>query len=90
MDSAAPIVGARRILYLFEPVSLLDASAKTSSLTGVSAPPVRPNRCDVPQPLMRNQFLMARAYQTDAQAETVSPFVLVQNFFEELKARVSN
>ena len=45
MDSAAPMLGARRILYL---------------------------------------------YQTDAQAETESPFVLVQNFFEELKARVPN
>jgi len=29
-------------------------------------------------------------YQTDTQAETASPFVLDQNFFEELKARVPN
>ena len=37
------------------------------------------------------QFLMARAYQGDAQEEGApSPFILVQNFFEELKARVPN
>ena len=37
------------------------------------------------------RFLMARAYQGDAQGEDgSSPFILVQNFFEELKARVPN
>ena len=37
------------------------------------------------------QFLMARVYQGDAQERAaLSPFVLVQNFFEELKARVPN
>ena len=37
------------------------------------------------------RFLMARNYQGDAQGEVASSrFILVQNFFEELKARVPN
>ena len=34
------------------------------------------------------RFLMVRDYQGDAQEEAVSPFVLVNNFFEVLKERV--
>ncbi len=36
------------------------------------------------------RFLMARAYQGESQENTGPRFVLVNNFFEELKARVGN
>ncbi len=36
------------------------------------------------------RFLMARAYQDETQESPASPFVLVNNFFEELKQRVPN
>ena len=56
----------------------------------------------VPSPVATNyditsddeRFLMARRYQGDAQEEGGAPepprLILVQNFFEELKARVPN
>ena len=36
------------------------------------------------------RFLMARAYQSESQENTGPRFVLVNNFFEELRARVGN
>jgi serine/threonine protein kinase len=36
------------------------------------------------------RFLMARAYQGDSQEAPERPFVLVNNFFEELRQRVGN
>jgi Tol biopolymer transport system component len=49
-------------------------SAQTNTLFGVSPDDQR--------------FLMARAYQGDSQEAPERPFVLVNNFFEELRARV--
>ena len=36
------------------------------------------------------RFLMARVYQADSQGSADSGFVLVNNFFEELRTRVGN
>ena len=68
-------VGAKKVLFILPPEYRTDDISHIFNITSDD-----------------QQFLMTRTYLGDAQegADSRSPFVLVQNFFEELKARVPN